>query len=72
MEVRQEEATLLARLKEVCGSITLYKDTLLSLEEEEAYHLEINNNERVLQQNMKFMPLETVLYKSRVICLIHD
>ena len=61
MKLRQEEATLLERLKEVCGSITLYKETLLSLEEEEAYiTCEIRNNENVLKENMKYVPLEKV------------
>ena len=61
MKLRQEEATLLERLKEVCGSITLYKETLLSLEEEEAYiTCEISNNESVLKENMKYVPLEKV------------
>ena len=61
MKVREEEATLLERLKEVCGSITLYKETLLSLEEEKAYiTCEISNNESVLKQNMKYVPLGKV------------
>ena len=71
MKLRQEEATLLERLKEVCGSITLYKETLLSLEEEEAYiTCEIRNNENVLKENMKYVLLEKVSLQVKVICLI--
>ena len=43
-------------------AVLLYtKETLLSLEEEKAYiTCEISNNENVLKQNMKYVPLEKV------------
>ena len=55
MDIREEEASLLDRLKEVKSSVTLYVETLSALEEERSYLVqEIENNKNVLTQSAVF------------------